>query len=134
MGTKRTKSHALVQAHLNEEDYIKLEFIRKAEGIDMTNTIRKLIRDQYAVLTDGIDPETVAAYTDLVKGSIINSVKGEKEMAQCDVTEKKTYEPKTDCFAYRENSLNKSKRECMCLTEMVCMNKGKCSFYKKKGV
>lgn len=47
--------------------------------------------------------------------------------------EKETFEPKKDCFAYRENRFDSSKRECACLTEMICVNKGRCPFYKKKG-
>lgn len=44
----------------------------------------------------------------------------------------KVIEPKKDCFAYRENQLDSRKRNCMCLTELVCANKEKCSFYKPK--
>lgn len=134
MASKRTKSYALVQAHLNEEDYIKLGFICKFEDCDMTNAIRNLIRERYGLLTDEIDQEVVMVHTDSVRASIINSVKGEKkEMDQWNVSGKVTHEPKKDCFAYRENRFDSSKRECACLTELVCANKGKCSFYKKKG-
>lgn len=45
----------------------------------------------------------------------------------------KTIEPKKDCFAYRENQFDRSRRECACLTELICANKKKCSFYKPKG-
>lgn len=46
---------------------------------------------------------------------------------------KESYEPKKDCFAYREGRFDSSKRECACLTEMICVNKGRRPFYKKKG-
>lgn len=130
MASKRTKSYALVQAHLNEEDYIKLGFICKFEDCDMTNAIRNLIRERYGLLTDEIDQEVIIAHTDSVRASIINSAKGEKK--EMDRLEE-TYEPKKDCFAYREGRFDSSKRECACLTEMICVNKGRCPFYKKKG-
>lgn len=47
--------------------------------------------------------------------------------------DKITYEPRKDCFAYREHSLKSYNKECSCLTEMICVNRGKCPFYKKKG-
>ena len=37
------------------------------------------------------------------------------------------YEPKTTCFGY-----NHEKKECRALSELVCANKEKCSFYKNR--
>lgn len=115
MASKRTKSDALVQIHMNEEDFTKLNYICLAEGVNKTDMVKTLIRDYYNLLNSGFKRE---------------SSKEEKEEQEMD---KITYEPRKDCFAYQEHSFDKSKRNCKCLTEMICVNRGKCPFYKKKG-
>lgn len=121
MASKRTKSYALVQIHMDEEHFTKLNQICLAEGNNKTDMIKKLIQDYYEQLNNG------------AKQRFIKEEKEEQEMDQWMREEKITYEPNKDCFAYRENRFDSSKRECACLTELVCVNKGKCSFYKKKG-
>lgn len=129
MASKRTKSYALVQIHLDEYDFMKLNYICEAAGVNKTDMVRNIIRGYYDLLNDGLDQDTITAHLESVRESLINLVKEKEEKGM----DKITYEPRKDCFAYREHSLDPSKRECSCLTEMICVNRGKCPFYKKKG-
>ena len=129
MATKRTNSYALVQTHLSEEDFIKLIYICEAEGVNKTDMVRNIIRGYYDLLNDGLDRDVITAHLESVRKTIINLVKEKEEQEM----EKETFEPKKDCFAYREHSLKSYNKECSCLTEMICVNKGRCPFYKKKG-
>lgn len=115
MASKRTKSYALVQIHMDKEHFIKLNQICLVEEVNKTDMIKKLIQDHYEQLNNGAKQE---------------SIKEEKEEQEM---EKETFEPKKDCVAYRENRLDSSKMDCAYLTELVCVKKGRCSFYKKKG-
>lgn len=130
MASKRTKSYALVQIHLDEDDFMKLNYICEAAGVNKTDMIRNIIRGYYDLLNDGLDRDTITAHLESVRETVINIVNDKKEEQEMD---KITYEPRKDCFAYPEHSFDKSKMNCKCLTEMICVNRGKCPFYKKKG-